>query len=165
MPSKSARLASRARTYVVYLIHLAVDLAVSSSLEDLVPLLRHWVELVHVVCAALRVCPREEIEEASVLDDSMACSGCVDYLVVDVRLLVLDPVATAADLALLALFIVHVLLRNHSLPLSDVEVVVELLVVDVHVLVVLHVATVVVVVELLILVSLPIFNEHRMVSC
>lgn len=35
------------------LVHLIIDVAVSRSLEDLMPLFGFWVELVHVIRAAI----------------------------------------------------------------------------------------------------------------
>ena len=57
-------------------------MAVAGGLEDLVPLLGHWIELVHVVRAAVGVGPGEEVEETAVLDHSVACTRRVDDVIV-----------------------------------------------------------------------------------
>ena len=54
------------------LVHLIIDVAVSRSLEDLMPLFGFWVELVHVIRAAIRVCTRKKVEQTSMLNHSMA---------------------------------------------------------------------------------------------
>lgn len=66
------------------------------------------------------------------LDDGMPGSRRVDDLVVDVRILLRQRIATAADLTLLALFVVYVLLRDDSLPFPEAEVLVVSLVVNGH---------------------------------
>ena len=40
-----------------YLVHLVVNVTVTCGLKNLMPLLSDRIELIHVICAAIRVCP------------------------------------------------------------------------------------------------------------
>ena len=66
-----------------YLIHLIVNVTVTRCLENLMPLLRHWIKLIHIVSATVRVCARKQIEQTAMLNDSMACPRRVNYVVVN----------------------------------------------------------------------------------
>ena len=59
---------------ILDLAHLIIDVAVTRGLEYLMPLPSLWIELVHIVGSAVRICSSKEIEQAAVLHHRMACS-------------------------------------------------------------------------------------------
>jgi hypothetical protein len=93
------------------LVHLIIDVAVSRSLEDLMPLFGFWVELVHVIRAAIRVCTRKKVEQTSMLNHSMARPRSIDDPVVGELVPVVQRYHFAlVYLAFFTFLFVHVLL-------------------------------------------------------
>lgn len=108
------------------LVHLIIDVAVSRSLKDLMPLFGFWVELVHVIRAAIRVCTRKKVEQTSMLNHSMPGPGSIDDPIVGELVPVVEGNHFAlVNLAFFTLLFVHVLLRNHALPFPHHQIFVK----------------------------------------
>jgi hypothetical protein len=65
-----------------YLIHLIVNMTVARRLEYLMPLFCHGVELVHVIRTTVRIGTCKQIEQSTMLYNSMACPRRVNYIVI-----------------------------------------------------------------------------------
>jgi len=99
---------------------LAVNMRVPSCLIDLMPLFCFWIELVHIVSPGVGISTSKQIEEAAMLDYCVACPGSINYFVV------------RAGALFFALFVVDILFRDNTLPLSMVEILIELWIIDVQ---------------------------------
>jgi hypothetical protein len=111
---------------ILDLAHLIIDVTVTRGLEYLMPLPSLWIELVHVVGSAIRICSSKEIEQATVLHHGMACSWRIYNSIIHDRWVIIVPGISISKgiraCIFFALFIVHVLFRNDTLPFSELQV-------------------------------------------
>lgn len=108
---------------ILDLAHLIIDVAVARGLEYLMPLPSLWIELVHVVGSAIRICSSKEVEQAAMLHHRMACSWRIYNSIVHHRRVIIVPCISISKgirtCIFLALLIINVLFRDNTLPFSE----------------------------------------------
>ena len=115
------------------------------------PLFCIGIELIHVIRSAIRVCPSKQVEDSSVLYNSMPSSWSVNYFVIIKNIIfiyslildhywtwylriyiMLSPTSNILTiLPFLTLLIINILFRYHSLPFMESKVLIKLFEVEV----------------------------------
>lgn len=141
------------KSVISYLIHLIINLWISSCLIKLMPLLSIRIELIHIISPTIRISTSKKVKYPSMFYNSMACSRSINNFIIKnyfifinsliliwhrIRYLwikiLLSPISHILTiLSFFALLIVNIFFRDNSFPFMITKILIKLFVIEVWV--------------------------------